>query len=269
MLDPLKTRSTFRHLACQALLLSGKSTALHRKRDTSGMPDDIAVAAKAIQDLQPAVAEFARATGVTAPIQELTGWLADIVRYRRASHQARILLRAASKIRDSGLPTTAVSDRLLRAVLEDGAFEEDESMVERWVNLLASAATRSGAVPAALPEVLRQLEPIEARVLDALVAVDQRAGGQNVGISVDELDQMGLAPARADNLVRLALAYFVYGYDAWGVSYPLRHKRVVARPTRRGPTWDVWPGGADAAMVVTEFGRELVQACRPPRTDLE
>jgi hypothetical protein len=104
--------------------------------------DELVPVVKAIEELEPAVEAFAEATGLLGPVRELTAWATDLIRYRRAPHQAKLLIRAAEKIKASGLPSSAVSDRLLRAVLEDGAMEDDEAMQERWANLLANLDCR-------------------------------------------------------------------------------------------------------------------------------
>lgn len=63
-----------------------------------------------------------------------------------------------------------MSDRLLRVVLEEGSFEEDAQMQDRWANLLANAATGLAAPPV-MPEILRQIEPIEARLLESMTGL--------------------------------------------------------------------------------------------------
>lgn len=71
-------------------------------------------------------------------------------------------MAAAEKVRASGLSPSAVSDKLLRAVLEDGATEDDPAMQDRWANLLANAGTGSADIRAAFPKMLSELEPVEA-----------------------------------------------------------------------------------------------------------
>lgn len=115
---------------------------------------DLLPPAKAIEELEPAVQAFAEATGAFGPVREFTAWATDLIRYRRAPHQAKLLMRAAEKIKASGLPPSAVEDKLLRAVLEDGAVEDDEGMQERWANLLANASTNRARVRAAFPAML-------------------------------------------------------------------------------------------------------------------
>jgi hypothetical protein len=192
--------------------------------------------AKALQEVEPAVQEFVEATGLLEPVRELATWLAEIIHYRRAPHKARLLLRAADKIRQTGLPPRAVSDRLLRAVLEDGALEDDSEMQERWANLLAREAT-IGDVPPSFPEILRQLEPAEAALLDSLV---------------DEVGFVGAVPVTAleiegrqlDNLSRLGL---VRRYDANDEALP--PQLAVAFPDQ---------------ITLTSLGAALVIACRRP-----
>lgn len=133
--------------------------------------DEIVQVAKAAAELEPAVEAFAEATGALEPVREATGWFADIVRYHRLPHQAKLLVRAAEKIRASGLPAHAVPDKTLRAILEDGPLEDDESMQERWANLLTNAAVAKGGDPLkiAYPKILAELEPAEAQLLERLV----------------------------------------------------------------------------------------------------
>jgi hypothetical protein len=216
--------------------------------------DDLVAAAQAMKDVGPAAQEFARATGLTAPLQELTGWLADLIRYRRAPHQAVLLQRAADKIRASGLPAHAVQDRLLRNVLEEGSFEEDDAMVDRWANLLANAATSEQTIPIAFPDVLRQLEPIEALVLDRLVEAGHAVPLGRIRIS-------GFTAARADNLVRLALAYFVVFDDVYNSAWDVAPRRRWGVSTFQRFS----DSGEIIEMMATEFGKEFVAACRAPK----
>ncbi|MFZ2051692.1 MAG: hypothetical protein WAU69_12280 [Solirubrobacteraceae bacterium] len=110
----------------------------------------------------------------------------DLIRYRRAPHQAKLLMRAAEKIKASGLPPSAVEDRLLRAVLEDGAMEDNKDMQERWANLLANASTGATNVKAAFPTILAELDPLDAQLLDAVfVAFDQPSRSLRIDHTAD------------------------------------------------------------------------------------
>lgn len=137
--------------------------------NTDGVSDELVQAAKAAAELEPAVEAFAEATGAMEPVREATGWLGDTIRYRREVHLAKVLMKAAAKVKALGLPAHAVRDKLLRAVVEDGSMEDDEGMQERWATLLANAATDTDdEVKLVYPKFLAELEPKEALLLDRL-----------------------------------------------------------------------------------------------------
>lgn len=221
------------------------------------MPDDLALAVRAAQELQPAVQQFASAVGRSEPVNELVAWLVDLIHYRRAAHKARLLMNAAEKIAATGLPTRAVDDRLLRAVMEEGALEDDDSMQARWANLLANAAVRERALPhVAFPEILKQLSTIEASMLDAMYlelgrpAADQ-ARNPFEGFPTTFFDaQLGVQPldyaTATANLVRLQLVMRTGANEPPYVTHLATHE-VLSKPVQ-----------------LTQFGAALVEACRPP-----
>jgi abortive infection alpha-like protein len=213
---------------------------------------DLLPAIKALEELEPAVEAFARATGVAGPARELAAWATDLIRYRRAPYQARLLMRAAAKIRASGLPPTAVEDKLLRAVLQDGPMEDDKDMQERWANLLANAAVRTAEVRIMFPRILSELSAGEASIIDRLasLAFDDHDKDLNEavhelrlneGIPAASLGGPGLAAVELslDNLERLGLIRF-------DVS--------------------LYPAGREvqAHVYLTYLGWRFVRACREP-----
>lgn len=205
---------------------------------------DLVPYAKAVEELEPAVQAFADATGALGPVRELAAWATDLVRYRRAPHQAKLLMRAADKVRASGLPPSAVEDKLLRAVLEDGALEEDEDMQERWANLLANASTTPARIRVVFPKILAELDPAEARFLDGLA--DGRTD-ENYGEAVEYEPLPSWVPAGGrDNLLRLNL---------------LRELRQREDGTSESP---VTARGPVVGYVFTALGWELMKVCRPP-----
>jgi len=207
------------------------------------MSDELLPAAKAVQELEPAVQAFAEATGTLGPVREFAAWATDLIRYRRAPHQAKLLMRAAEKIKASGLPSSAVEDKLLRAVLEDGPMEDEEDMQERWANLLANAGTGSATVRSAFTTVLRDLDPPDARLLDFFA--NQTSADR---VLVDSFTKV---PSPRDgaslgNLTRLELL-----------------RAIRSMPTTIGTQSD---GEATiTGYAFTEFGWEFVQACREPQ----
>lgn len=214
------------------------------------MTDEIAQAAKAAAELEPAVEAFAEATGALGPVREVTGWLAAAIRYQRVPHEARLLMRAAEKIKASGLPAHAVPDKTLRAILEDGPLEDDESMQERWVNLLSHAATAKEGNPlkVAYPKILAELEPAEAQVIERLFDRSpdldthpaETFGFETTG------DLVGLPELH--NLVRLGLLQ-------WALSSGSNWSEVAEAKVNTD------------GIQITELGWQFVIACRAPATD--
>jgi hypothetical protein len=184
------------------------------------LTDDLLPAIKAAEELEPAVQAFAEAAGLFGPVREFALWATDLIRYRRAPHQAKLLMRAAEKIKASGLPPSAVEDRLLRAVLEDGAMEDDEDMQERWANLLANASTGAANVKAAFPTILAELDPRDAQLLDAVfVAFDQPSRSLRIDHTADasalgNLRRLGLVRSTFETKLDAGEAFIEpFGWD--------------------------------------------------------
>jgi len=154
--------------------------------------------------IAPVGSFLATLLGPTA--EELGGWFGDAVGYLRWKSRIKMLTRAKELIEASGLEPHEVPLQVLVPILDSGANEERPEMQERWAYLLANAATRTDTVPAAFPEILRQLEPIEAVAVEFMVVEANGWTGTDrlLGKAVPGLDNGNI-----DNLVRLALARFL------------------------------------------------------------
>lgn len=209
------------------------------------MSDDLVQTAKAAKEVGTAVQVFDEATGILGPAREVAAWVTDHIRYRRAPNQARLLVKAAEKIKESGLPAEAVEDKLLRAVMEDGPMEDDPDMQERWANLLANAATNSSRrVRAAFPKILSELEPNEAALLDDFANRASDKSFHDKKFSAEEPGRGGKRPT-LDNLNRLGLIHY-----------------VREMPTTPGTISD--ENASITGVRFTELGWDFVQACRAP-----
>jgi hypothetical protein len=163
--------------------------------------DEIELVAKSVGESVGALAEV---SGVLGPARELADWVTSFIHYRRQPALARQVMKAAEKIRSSGLPAATVSDKLLRDLLEGGSMEDDAGMQDRWANLLANALTDTSAnVRLALPKILAEIEPIEALLLDRL-ADDVGDDSFNTVTFTAPLP-VTVASASLDNLVRLSV----------------------------------------------------------------
>lgn len=200
--------------------------------------------AKVIEQVGPATYDVADAAGVLDVIREQTGLLYDRLHYRRELRRVQLVQATAEQIRASGLPIGAVSDRLLREVLESGSNEDDAYLGTLWSNLLANVLTDFRSVPRAFPEVMRQLEPAEARFLRE-VASQQ---GRHLPGSWVEMRELQDVPdviewRHLDNLERLSLLSFE-------TSLP-NNVELPERPPREG---------IDVRFSLTPFGEAFLAA---------
>jgi hypothetical protein len=167
-------------------------------------------------------------------------WLGEVVADKRRRWRERVVGRAQEIVEASGLEVHEVPLQLLMPILDSGSNEERPEMQERWAYLLANAATGANPVHTAFPEILRQLEPIEARAVEFMVVEANGWTGtaRLLGDAVSGLDNGNI-----DNLVRLALAR-VLAEDYTGPGAQIR----LPEPT----------------LVTTVLAMRFVAACRAP-----
>ncbi len=209
-----------------------------------GMGDEIELAAKTTGAVVGALTEE---SGALEPVRAYAEAITSTIHYRFYPRLIRQALAAAEKIRRSGLPRhayTEIPDKLLRAILENGALEANESMQERWANLLANVSTVSSAeVRAAFPYILRDLDAVDAATLDHFA---NKTSAERFLVDTFTTVPGDRDGASLDNLTRLGL---------------LRYIRSM--PTTLGTISDrdVTIDG----VVFTELGWAFVQACREPQ----
>jgi len=209
------------------------------------MSEEVELAAKTSGAIVLAVLE---ASGITKPIQEVTGWLASWMHPRLVASAAKQLEAAAEKLERAGVRPSAVRDEQMRTLLEEGVREEDDRLRDKWANLLANGlAAGADGVPRAYAEVLRQLEPVEARILDAMAEDKGTFLGSNSGTRMGKGKMKDLPLAGLVNLERLGLI-------ALG----------PAQPTPPGkPRLSVTD--ALRVMRLTQFGISFIRACQAPK----
>jgi hypothetical protein len=216
------------------------------------MGEEIELAAKAIGESMDVLVER---SGLLGPVKELSDWVTSYIHYRRQPALARVIAKAADRIRRDGSPAVAISDKLLRDVLEGASMEDDPFLQDLWANLLANAVEGGDPrVLPALPRILRSLGPREARFLDTLI--DQEDNGQYIA----EIDttavakHQGLRQWELDNLERLGLIRLYAG-----------HAKVT-----KGAEGD-FVSLQDAMrrdFGITELGSLLILVCHEPRGPL-
>lgn len=208
----------------------------------------------ALSDASSEVEEFAAQITGTGR-KEVGGWFADHVRLRRFKSQLKILQKAQKHAQEAGFDPKVVKMNVLVPLLEAGSLEEDEDMSDRWAALLANAASDHADTPSvqpSFPEILRQLAPKDAAVLDAVYDVALRfpreewigsgAIADQVKASVG-MDDYSFAVCRR-NLMRLGLCADPaagLGFTDQDHRYPVVNAEIIC---------------------LTEFGHAFVSACR-------
>lgn len=94
------------------------------------------------------------------------GILSDNMRFWRFKNQVNIVKKAQKIINESGLQKQQVPLKVLTPLIESSSLEEDGIMQEKWANLLANAATGFLGIKANYVEILKELSPLEATILD-------------------------------------------------------------------------------------------------------
>lgn len=170
-------------------------------------------------------------------------------RAQQLGQKAHILLTAV------GREPQAVEPKVLLPLVQAAALETDETLAAQWAVLLANAADPAQRVQVqpGFVEVLRQLTPVQAKMLAQLYAREKgrtipEHAAPNAFVLGDMARALGLTGQEfalcVDNLLRLRLCAALDGpYEVGPFKYPA------------APTFYLNP---------TVFGREFVCACTPP-----
>ncbi|GAB6181777.1 hypothetical protein JCM14036_30960 [Desulfotomaculum defluvii] len=104
------------------------------------------------------------------PLNELSHLVHDNVRYLRVKNQVRILCKAKKFFDKNGLSPKKIPVKVIVPLLENGSLEEDIFIQDKWTSLLINAAdpNNMGNILISYIEILKQISPEEARILDFL-----------------------------------------------------------------------------------------------------
>ncbi len=108
------------------------------------------------------------------PLQEVGLLAQDHIKFWRLKNQVKILNKAQDFLNQKGVSAQKVPLKVLVPLLEHGSLEEDTTMQEKWAALLSNAADpdlKNEPVMAHI-EILKQLSPFEARILDLMYDFD-------------------------------------------------------------------------------------------------
>lgn len=148
------------------------------------------------------------------PALEETGQiLGDNIKYWRFRNEVNILIKAKKYLDDKGIEPRNISLKTLVPLLEYSSLEEDENLRNKWAALLAKAAEPGNQldIEAAFIDILRQLSPLEASILDTLynqyLSSESKIRSEHVFIKEKICENFGLIEQQyqiiIDNLFRL------------------------------------------------------------------
>jgi len=175
--------------------------------------------------------------------KEMGEVMADKVRFLRFKNSLRTFERAKQLLAEHEIEPQQVNIKILIPVLEGASLEEDDGLVEKWAGLLASASANEPFHPS-FPQLLNELSPLDARILDYAFEEAERRGHDR-SVTVDDLVKV-LGKNETDiylsteNLMRLRLMT------------PYMHN---ANPPE-GEYQNVW---------ITRLGFEFINACFGPK----
>ena len=183
----------------------------------------------------------------------------------------QVWARAQEMLREAGVQPGPVPLKTLVPLLQYASIEEDEYLQAQWAALLANAAIAQIEVHTAYPDILRQLSPIDARLLDLLfdqlseatirAATMWTAPGHATLLTLDELWNRSVRdPTSLRNLTGFDEALHVAVDN-------LMRLNLLTKQTIVTTTESHEPGTMPSIdnYYLTVFGRRFVEACRRPR----
>jgi hypothetical protein len=94
--------------------------------------------------------------------------LSDSLKVWRFKRQIRLLQEVKRLLDQSGQDIKPIATRLFFPALEAASIEDDDEMQTRWAALLANEAISVGSVHPSFIDILKQLAPGDARLLDRI-----------------------------------------------------------------------------------------------------
>jgi hypothetical protein len=201
------------------------------------------------------------------PAEEFGLFLGDKVRRFRFEKQVKLLTDAQEILKQAGVDPKKVPLKTLCPILEGASIEDDASMSARWAALLATAANPQStvAVQPSFPEILKQLSPLEAKILDLIFAMINQ-----IGISRAEWPSRGAVGKSVRDLLRLQEQVFEIAIDN------LYRLRLCSPPSTKLDFIDNkehrFQLSTKDIICITELGFSFVSACKTsatPKTSLQ
>ena len=172
-----------------------------------------------------------------------------------------------ANVEGSGHHPQAVSPRLFLPILDRASIEDDEDLHSRWAALLANAGTSPNSVHPSFIEILRQLTPDDAHLLDKLYDSCASKRIRRVTPWVDtityaERERRAAAGENPEesfqNLIRLGLIQSDYEVD---------DRRTKVKLTRDGRA--KINAELESHYELAQFAMRFVRACRAPKATID
>lgn len=113
-------------------------------------------------------------TDVIRPFTEHRGLRGDMLRLQREDVMIKIAEKAHQRLALEGLSAQPVPNKILIPLIEKASLCEpdDQYIIERWANLLASASRGASANQSIYVDILSKLDPVHLRYLEFLAQPD-------------------------------------------------------------------------------------------------
>jgi len=141
--------------------------------------------------VEAAVSGAIEGSGFRALVQQFLGPLATEVgtglgyvgTVLRMKLGLSMMQKASKMLSEAGIDPKPVAPKLFLPILEHASLEDDDYLQERWAALLANGVSPEDCVVSpSFPDILNQMSPREARLLDAIVdyVLAQSAAAGNI-----------------------------------------------------------------------------------------
>ena len=120
-----------------------------------------------VQGEQDAVNKFFNGI-VPEFIKDGVGILSDQLKFWRWKNQVSIIKNAQAKIESSGLTKKQIPLKVLVPIIQNSSLEEEDSMQEKWANMLANAVTGRTDISPNYAGILNELSTVEVKLLEQI-----------------------------------------------------------------------------------------------------
>jgi hypothetical protein len=167
---------------------------------------------------------------------------------RRRQRAESVLQEAVQMLDEANLKPSAVPGRILMPLLEAASLEEEPELSQKWAALLANAASGNSSVLPGYIDILRQLTPIHARILNYMKPRNQNQEIEKLrnGKTDDEIKESGLG-----------VNYTIYELLANDL-----HRLQLIEPMSIISNNRI--EGGYGRIRITELGKRFIETCQAP-----